>query len=115
VWATRRYAPAADQPDHAGYPLPMEPRGAFLRVAPWGLVGCFAVLAVLAVVVLVDGYALAALHLGLMFGLAALGCVFIGGPWLILWPRQTRPPLSEYLRALARGRPITPPGRSRRD
>src|SRR3954470_10399745 len=92
----------------------MGPRRVFLRVAPWVVAACFAVLATLAVVALAAGYPRAALALlGVMLGVAVLGFVFIGAPWLILWPRRTRPPLRRYLRAVARGRPMTPPGATR--
>jgi hypothetical protein len=88
----------------------MRLRRAFLRFAPWGLAGCFTVIAALITVSLVAGYprvAMAMLVMALV--LVAVGVVFIGAPWLLLWPRQTRPPLAKYLRALGQGDPLTPP------
>jgi hypothetical protein len=89
----------------------MNLRRAFLRFAPWGLAACFAILAVMAVVLLAAGVPRGALAMViLMLGLVATVVVFIGGAWLILWPRATRPPLGQYLGAYARGNPLAPPG-----
>jgi hypothetical protein len=84
------------------------------RALPWVLIGCMAVLAALALLTGIEGHLRAtAVLVGLMLGLAIMSFVFIGAPWLILWPRQARPPFGRYLRELVSGKPMSPPGAER--